>query len=660
MSHTSNSPLNVAAGPGPGSAAAPGLQSDEERFRRLVDSAHEGVWELDANARATYINARMAEILGRTPEDAIGRTIPELVGAPDATIAMARFARRQTGEAGTYQGTVLRPDGTQCWVRVSSSPIFAADGSFAGVVALVSDRTEQRRAEEELTRSEHRYRALIENSSDMTTLLDEKGVHLYVSPAHERYLGYAPGELLGRTAFEFVHADDIGEVLAEFARLLEQPGGRAIVRLRHRHADGSWRAISSTGTNLLHDPAMRGIVVNSRDVTEEQALATQLRQSQKMEAVGRLAAGVAHDFNNLLTVIQNYSRLVAAKLPSDSELRSDIDEVLSASLRAADLTRQLLAFGRKQMLRPQRTDLNETVTGVTAMLRRVIAEDIMLEMALAGSLWPVHADPGQLEQVLMNLAVNARDAMADGGTITLRTANVEVDWLAARARPGLAIGKYVSLTIEDTGAGIDSAILPHIFEPFYTTKAMGAGTGLGLATVHGIVHQSGGHVFVESTPGEGSRFTVLLPVSDKEDTPTVLPPERIAPRGSEMILLVEDEPHVRMVVRQMLERQGYTVRDASSAAEARRIVDAEGDRIGLVLTDVIMPELNGRALAEQLALRSPGLKFLFMSGYADDEILRRGLMRSDTPFLEKPFTPEQLAHAVRAALSGATHSRPMA
>jgi CheY-like chemotaxis protein len=373
-----------------------------------------------------------------------------------------------------------------------------------------------------------------------------------------------------------------------------------------------------------------------------------------MEAVGRLAGGVAHDFNNLLSVIMSYSGMLLQELPVDNPIHGDIQEIQGAVERAAELTRQLLAFSRQQLLQPRRLDVNSHVLNVAKMLRRVIGEDIALETDLEQSMWPVDADPGQLEQVLMNLAVNARDAMPGGGTLRLSSANVTVDALQLRDRPGLVPGDYVSLGVEDTGVGIDPARLPQIFEPFYTTKEMGDGTGLGLATVYGIVKQSGGYIYVDSVPGRGSRFSVLMPRrgerAGEEGSGGARPAAAALPRGRETILVVEDEAPVRVVVRRMLERLGYTVREAADGAQALAFVEASAERIDLLLTDVIMPEMHGRALAERLMTSEPGIRVLYMSGYTDDDILRRGLTQPGTVLLQKPFTPEELARAVREVL----------
>ncbi len=379
-------------------------------------------------------------------------------------------------------------------------------------------------------------------------------------------------------------------------------------------------------------------------------LEAQLRQAQKMEAVGQLAGGVAHDFNNLLTIIDVHAELALEDLDETNGLRADLLEVKKASARAAGLTRQLLAFSRKQLLQPERLPLNAVVDGVAPMLRRLIGEDIAVIARLDPQSGSVFADPGQLEQVVINLAVNARDAMLGGGTLTIETSKVVVDERSADEHEAMR-GRYVCLTVSDTGCGMSPEVEERIFEPFFTTKPAGQGTGLGLSTVYGIVRQSGGHIVVDSEPGQGTSFRVYLPTAEVPESALPAIPERSAcPCGTETVLLVEDEDAVRALARRILERQGYTVLDACNGRDAVAVA-ARAGRIDLVLTDVVMPEMNGRALAEALAVARPSLPVLYMSGYTDDEIVRRGLLDTSNGLLPKPFTADSLARAVRAALA---------
>jgi signal transduction histidine kinase len=407
-------------------------------------------------------------------------------------------------------------------------------------------------------------------------------------------------------------------------------------------------------TGVLRDAAgaTAGYIAVITDLTEHKLLEAQLRQSQKMEAVGQLAGGVAHDFNNLLTVIKAHTFIALEGLPEDAPARADLVAVNKAAGRAADLTRRLLAFSRKQLLQPRVLDLNAAVSGVLPMLERLIGEDIEVVTQLDPSLHTVSADPAQLEQVIMNLAVNARDAMPHGGVFRIGTINVEL--LAPRAvDDGFTMqpGSYVVLEVGDTGVGMDAATRARIFEPFFTTKEQGKGTGLGLAMVYGIVKQSGGYVRAESEPGMGTRFEIWLPRVETTSAAAPRAEHRAASRGgTETVLVVEDEQAVRHVVKRVLELQGYTVFAARNGYEALRIVREREGRIDLVMTDVVLPEMSGPAIVERLLAEWPHAKVLYMSGYAAEEATKRGLLEPGTALLKKPFTLDELARAVRGVL----------
>ncbi len=763
-------------------AAEAQLGESEQRYRTLVETAHEGICTVDAIGQITYVNQRLAGMLGSASDELVGQPLFNFMEPDSAFTARTRFARQQLGIAESVELAFLRKEGTTLWTLQSASSLFGADGQFTGAVYLLTDVTERHVAEKRLAESERYFRALAEQSSELVCVLDGDCIIRYANAGFSRTLGYELDEAIGHAAFEFIHEDDLPRIRELFVALLRRPRGCVEARYHVRTRQGTLCLLTGVAQNLLDDPAVNGIVINAQDVTErrraddalresearfqhivnnvpgmvyqwmyrpdgsgrytyvsegartlfgvapddalrdpeallgllppedreqlraqardaaarlvqfrwegravlasgeqrviqiaahgqrladgtvlsdgvvidvtaQRELEQQLRQAQKMEAVGQLAGGIAHDFNNLLTVISSYTTMALESLPSGTQVAADLDEVRKAADRATGLTRQLLAFGRKQMLQLQRLDTNRAVTEVAGMLRRLIAEDITLQMELGHDLWPILADPGQLSQVLLNLSVNARDAMPSGGTLRVVTANASVAPGRAPERPWLVAGDYVTIVVEDTGIGIDPAVMPHIFEPFFTTKGAGGGTGLGLATVYGIVKQSGGFIYADSVVGKGTRFTVLLPRADDSPVEPCDQPEPVLQGGSETILLVEDEHGVRGAVCRMLGSLGYRVLEAESAADALRVVadaDAQGTPVHLVLTDVVMPNQGGRALGERLAAFRPEIPLVYMSGYTDDEILRRGLHQA--PFLKKPFTREQLARAVSQAL----------
>jgi len=526
--------------------------------------------------------------------------------------------------------------------------------AISGALAYAQSQADKQVAESALRISERRFRALVEESWDAVALFAGDGTILYGSPATTRLLGYELTEFVGRNAIELIHPDDRAGVLLRLQDALAAPRAPVQVAARVRHKNGSWRYLEGVFTNLIDDPSVGAIVNNYRDVTDRRILEEQVMMSQKMEAIGRLAGGVAHDFNNILTAIGGYSDLLLADLPPDDRRRHDVEEIHQATQRAAALTQQLLAFSRRQVLQPKVINLNALVPDIEKMLRRLIGEDILFATVLHPRLGNVRADPGQLEQVIVNLAVNARDAMSDGGRLTIETRNVELDEAYTAEHPAVKPGRYVLLAVTDTGVGMDEETKARIFEPFFTTKVRGKGTGLGLATVYGIVQQTGGHIWPYSEPGRGTTMRVYLPRVDAPADPIEHPrdaaPETL--RGSETILVVEDEAPVRAVTRQLLERNGYTVLEAPDGAAALALVDgaAGGRHIDLLLTDVIMPGMSGRELAAQLNARRPNLRVLFMSGYTDDAVVRHGMLEPGLAYLEKPFRPTALLRKVRGVL----------
>ena len=500
---------------------------------------------------------------------------------------------------------------------------------------------ERRRMEQELHARDAYFKSLIEHGTDVIAVLDAVGAIRYASPSVLPLLGYTPGELVGQLLLHFLHPDDIAATLDVFAEGVATGQGGRYLEVRVRHKDGSYRALEAVGRYLLEDPIVEGVVINARDVTERRSLERQLLQAQKMEAVGRLAGGVAHDFNNVLTAILGYAELLLDGLPTLSPLRPDLEEIRKSAGRGAGLTRQLLTFSRQQVFDMRVLDVNELVLNMDKMLRRLLGEDIDIVTTLAEGLGAVRADAGQLEQVLANLAVNARDAMPEGGRLTIETQNV---------------GANVMVAITDTGVGMSAETMSHMYEPFFTTKKPDEGTGLGLATVYGIVKQSGGSMSCYSELGHGTTFKLSLPrvVGPAEQFPA--PAHRSAraarTRGHETILLVEDEAALRELTGRILGKQGYTILEAESADVALAVAAAHKGVIHLLLSDIVLPGANGRALADELCSRRIGIKVLFMSGYTGDAMIHRGVLEAHAAFLNKPYSAEQLANRVREVLDG--------
>jgi two-component system, cell cycle sensor histidine kinase and response regulator CckA len=517
--------------------------------------------------------------------------------------------------------------------------------------ALAHEVEARQLVEAALRESEERYRLITENSSDLISLIDLTGdaEQIYVSPSYQAMLGYDPASLLGPLQPDIVHPDDRKRVFEQYDQLAAS--GSARVTYRMRHSDGSWRWIELQATAISQHGRYYGVTVG-RDVSDRKHLEAQLMQSQRLESVGRLAGGVAHDFNNLLTAIMGNTELARDSLPDGHPVHADLDEVMKSSKRAAELTRQLLAFARRQIIEPHVIDLNQLILDMDKLLRRLIGAHIELIVHTDPSLWPIRADHGQIEQVVVNLAINARDAMPNGGTLTIETRNAQLDHDYARRHISVRPGRYVMLAISDTGTGIDDETLAQIFEPFFSTKAPGRGTGLGLATCYGIVKQHGGNIWPYSEPGHGSTFKIYLPQVDAPieqfPLPTVVDE---LPRGTETVLLAEDEPSVRMLAARVLRAQGYTVVEAKDGDAALQLARAwVGTPFDLLITDVVMPRMSGRMLAGLIQPLFPASAVLFISGYTDNAIVHHGQLDPGIVFLQKPFSPAALTRKVREVL----------
>jgi two-component system cell cycle sensor histidine kinase/response regulator CckA len=634
------------------------LRASELRYRRIVDNTSEGVWMYDASNITTFMNPRMTEMLGCSLADALGESIFSFMDEGALAQARVRVERRKRGVTDRGEFRLKRRDGADLWVSMHADPLFDQAGKFESALALVTDITERRRADE----ARNRLASIVESSADAIISGSTDGVILTWNGGAEKLTLYTADEAIGKPISilyppERSAGPDPGDEVDDGPK----PEQLEMVLLRK---DGSQVDVSITSSVLKDDEGVRiGVSIIARDISErrraERALRRseeQLRQAQKLEAIGSLAGGIAHDFNNLLSVILSYTSLMVDDLQVSDPLHADLLEVQTAGMRASRLVRQLLAFSRQQMLQPVVLDLSQVVLGIKVMLLRLMREDILLSLVTSPLAGKIHADPGQIEQVIMNLVVNARDAMPHGGTLSIETTNVVIDEAHARAHPGVTAGPHVLLAVTDTGIGMDEATKSRIFEPFFTTKEKDQGTGLGLSTVYGIVQQSGGHLLVESEPGKGTTFNVYLPRTDRALEPLVasLGPA-VDAGGTETILLVEDEEQVRSIMRHILRKQGYNVLEAQNAGEAFLLCEQFSDKIHLLLTDVVMPRMSGRRLAERLVQGRPEMRVLYVSGYTDDTMVHHGVAGAGVQFLQKPILPASLSRKVRHVLDAPAH-----
>ncbi len=631
------------------------LLASEQRYRRLIESTSEGALVIGPDLVITFVNGPMAEMLGFGREDLVGKPLRAIV-FDDVAEGEARFAKRSQGESEVREQRFKTKGGEELWTLATISPLFDREGKYEGVFALLTNITERRRAIE----AQRRLAAIVESSEDAIVGASVEGNVTSWNRAAESLFGYRAEQMLGASIARLAPADRAGETIALARRVASGESVESFETKRIRN-DGTEVDVALT-LSPIHGRAgeVVGLSMIARDLTErrraEAALRRseeQLRQAQKLEAIGSLAGGVAHDFNNLLSVILSYASLMLSHMNPRDPLREDLEEIKRAGERAAVLTRQLLAFSRMQVLQPKVVDLARVVESMEKMLRRLLGEDIELSLALPAEVCGAFVDPTQVEQVVMNLVANARDAMPRGGKLVVEVKSDELDASRAAECPGVSPGPYVQLAVSDTGTGIDPATRSRIFDPFFTTKEKGKGTGLGLSTVQGIVHQSGGAVFVDSAPGTGTTVRVYFPRADRAVAQVVMQPSAPNLRGYETILLVEDEDQVRLVVRTILRRSGYEVLEAQNAGEAFLICEQFGAPIHLLLTDVVMPRMSGRELAERLGPIRPDMRVIFMSGHTEDAVLHHGVSEEAMEFLQKPITPDSLLRKVRTVLDAA-------
>jgi two-component system cell cycle sensor histidine kinase/response regulator CckA len=636
------------------------------RARSEKTRAEAALRRSEANLRAIFNNSLQAFVL-ITPDgviQALNSTAVEwstrLLGQPlreggriAEFVPEARRAFRAAlgGETGNLERGFRDTDGSERWFETTHAPVVDEEGSIIGVCLNARDITTRKQAERALRESEARYRDLFDNASDLVCATDPDGTLLYVNRAWHDTMGLSEVEL-GRRFIEVVHPDSreryaevvarvlAGETLTHVVLVLVTAAGSSIT------VEGNLSCTLADGRPVM----VRGIY---RDITERRRAEEQLRQAERMQAAGRLAGGMAHEVNNMMTGVLGFSEFLLRSFGEDDPRREEVEEIIRAGTRASDVTRQLLAFTRQQLLHPEMLDLNAVVSGVEKMLRRTLGENHVLELTLASEVGQIRADRGQLEQVLVNLVLNARDAMRERGRVTITTSGAALDEVYAQAHGGVGIppGEYVCLAVTDTGVGMDAATQARIFEPFFTTKPVGQGTGLGLSTVYGIVKQSDGFIWCYTEPGLGTTFKIYLPRAGARVTP--VPPARPAVElrgGQETILVVEDEDVVRALACRGLREHGYTVLEARHGLEALEQVERNHRPIDLVISDVVMPELSGRELGTRLGALRPELPILYMSGYTGEDVIQRGLLEPGVPFQQKPFTPDGLARKVREML----------
>jgi two-component system, cell cycle sensor histidine kinase and response regulator CckA len=626
---------SVARDISPAVEARRALLTREREFRSLFQNSPVGLVRASVEGRWEDVNAQACTILEYPADELIGANFTQFVHPDDLGESVAAFEALRSGRRASFDAEkrYRTKHGKDVWVRSRVNPFHDERGQLSYFIVAFADVTGRRAMEEQLRSTVARLEALIAHLPLSIWVLDRAGVVTFSEGHFVSQLGASGEDPIGRSHLELFK--DHPELLALSYRALAGEQVHATPQVANRHFETWYQPLRSPAGELA------GAVGIAIDITERLKLEAQYRQAQKMEAIGMLAGGVAHDFNNLLTAIIGYAEMALEQAAADTELYYQLDQVLQAAQSGGSLTRQLLAFSRRQMLQPKVVDLNATVKATHGLLARLIGEDITLATELR-STRHVFADPGQVQQIILNLAVNARDAMPKGGTLSLRTADVNISQEFVETHAGASVGPHVRLEVADTGVGMPAPVRARIFEPFFTTKERGRGTGLGLATVYGIVKQSGGSIWVESTPGHGTTFSVLLPVA----TETPEPPQPVQQpkpvEGRHQILVVEDQPEVRAMARLILQRQGYEVYEASTPSAAIALVRNGVAKPNLLFSDVVMPEMSGRELAEQLQRMLPEMRVLFTSGYTDDAIVHHGVLGAGLSFLPKPYTGRDL------------------
>jgi PAS domain S-box-containing protein len=628
------------------------LMASERRFRSLVQNSSDLVTILAPDGTITYVSDSAERIVGYSPTELIGTSLLDYLD--HTQMDHVRQLLRTNGKpdvTGPVEFSLRRPDGSAIWLEAVGTNL-VSDPTIRGIVLNARDISDRKQADRELRESEERYRDLFDNASDLVCILAPDGSLQYANQAWRDGIGYGDDDIGRLRLVDIVHPD-FRERYSEVLELVLKGKRLNHVELILVPKVGTPLTVEANLSCTFKDGqpvTVRGIC---RDVTERKRVEEHLRRAERMQAAGKLAGGVAHEVNNMMTGVLGFSEFLLRALEPGDPRRADVEEIIRAGNRAADVTRQLLAFTRQQFLRPQVLQLNTVVEEMEKLLRRSLGEDKELELRLSPEVEDIRADRGQLEQVIINLVLNARDAMNGNGRVLIETGSTVWDDAYAARHSGvdLPLGRYIMLAVSDSGCGMDAAVRERIFEPFFTTKPIGQGTGLGLSTVYGIVKQSGGYVWVYSEPDEGSVFKVYLPTwTASPRTETEIPSAEAPTRGSETILVIEDEDVVRNLACRGLRDHGYSVLEATNGIQALRLMEEHPNPIDLVISDVVMPEMGGRKFGQSLAHLRPDLPILYMSGYTGEDVVQRGLLEPGAPFQQKPFTPGTLATKVRSIL----------
>ncbi|MBI4879067.1 MAG: response regulator [Planctomycetes bacterium] len=638
------------------------LAAREARLRAILENELDGVVLLAVDGSLLHINPAGLRMLEADAPAQVENSLLEAFIAEEHRVGFRRLLERvMGGESGVLQFQVGGLKGGSRWIEAHAGPLRDASGAVTAVLGIMRDVSERRRGEADLREAKERLLLAVTAGKVGLWDWDLRTNKVRYSSQWKQQIGYGDDEISDDFSEwqSRVHPDDLDSVLEALQAFLSSDARDLKSAFRFRHKNGTYRHILARASEVRSGDGTRVRLVGSTvDITESMELQSQLMRAQRMESVGQLAGGLAHDFNNLLTVIIGTVDLVLMRLLEADPLTAELGDIRQAADRAASLTHQLLAFSRRQVMKPETLDLSEVVDGMQAMLRRVIGENVELLLQPAGPLGATRADRGQIEQVILNLAINARDAMPYGGTLSIETRDVQLDQAYVADHPSTRPGAHVMLVVSDTGVGMDEKTRARIFEPFFTTKGPGKGTGLGLSTVYGIVKQSGGSIWVASEPGKRTTFTIYLPRVEEAARKAEPAPAATREHGAETILVVEDDVSVRNLAKRVLQGVGYLVLAAGSGEEALLLLERHRGPVHLVLTDIVMPGMSGRDLATRLATPHPGMRFLYTSGYAEDAVLRPEQFDQDAQFLSKPYTLAELTRKVREVLDSPAGVHP--